>query len=337
MKFKLLIFILIFFQIQTGFGQLSDSIKIHIDSSLLILKQNSLYANKVDWEHLKLQVYDSAKIATTKAQTFTALKIAFNALDDKHAAYYQYEDEYKVENKLLLARYSDSIKFAWSRGPRIYSKMINNIAYINVPFIGVNKQTDIDKFANWIYNAVVELDKNNPKGWILDLRLNGGGNIRPMLAGLALFFHGGVVSYYIDRDGNATDESAFYNGDFTIAGVKQVTIDNKQSKRIDSKVAVLIGPGTASSGEGVAAVFHERKKTKIFGENSAGLANSTQGFVFNDNNSYFLISTAYLGNSKKKVLPEFIKPDIIVKGNDAFTDITKDTVVKSAIKWLENK
>jgi len=318
-------------------GQISDSIKAYLDSSLIILRNNSLYANNVDWTEITKKVYDSARAATNKAETFSALKIAFDALGDKHASYYQYDDQYKLENPELIARYTDSIKTAWTKRIGISSKIVDDIAYISIPYIGVGKQVDIDKFANWINDAIIGLSKKNPKGWIIDLRLNSGGNIRPMLAGLAVFFKNGIVSYYIDKDGKATDEASFKNGDFMIDGVKQATVTNKLSSLNSKKVAVLIGPGTASSGEGVAVVFKQRKKTKLFGDYSAGLANATNGFVFNYNQSYFLISTARIGNNKKQALPEFVEPNFFVKGNESFIDIAKDTVVKNAILWLQKK
>lgn len=330
----ILVLLLISFS-TTGIAQLPDSIKAHIDSSLLILKQHSLYADRVNWNDIQQKVYDSATSATTKAETFAALTIAFKTLGDKHAAYYQYDDEYRIDNSELMARYSDSIKVAWSRGPGVISRVINEVAYINIPFMGVNKQQDIDKYANWIYDAVIALQAKKPAAWIIDLRLNGGGNIRPMLTGLAMFFKDGIVSYYIDRDGKATDEAAFSKGDFMIDGAKQATIKNKVAAFKPVKVAVLIGPGTASSGEGVAVVFRQRKNTRLFGERSAGLANATNGFVFNNNNAYFLISTAYIGDKQKKILPESVMPDVLIKGNDAFGDIENDIVVKEALKWLK--
>lgn len=101
-----------------------------------------------------------------------------------------------------MSRYSDSIKTAWKRGPRIDAKMIGDIAYFAVPFMGVNKQEQIDNYANWLYDEVAKLQKKNPKGWIIYLRLNGGGNICLMLAALTPFFNDGIVSYYIDKNGN---------------------------------------------------------------------------------------------------------------------------------------
>lgn len=316
-------------------SQVPDSVKNHIDTSIAVLKRHSLYADRVNWSKVEKEVYDSARHATTPAETFLALKIAFDALGDVHAAYYQYDDQYRLPNPQLTNRYSDSLKATWSKGPRIISRMIGPFAYISLPYIGANKQVDIDRFANQVYDAVAGLQQQQPSGWIVDLRLNAGGNIRPMLAGLAPLFDDGVVSYYIDRNGVASEEARFRNGDFEISGIKQANITKKIKKLAPVKVAVLVGAGTASSGEGVAAAFNHRKKTKLFGETTGGFANATDGFVFNNNNCYYLLSTAYLGNKKKKQLPEFVRPDVAIKSNDLFSNLEQDTVVQAAIKWLK--
>lgn len=316
-------------------AQMVDSIRLHIDSCLSILKENSLYSNSLHWQEIEVKVFEKAKTAITKADTFEALKIAFNALRDKHAAYYQNDHSYKLDNPELMVRYSDSIKVAWKRGPRIDGRMINDIAYFAVPYMGVNKQEQIDSYSNWLYDEVAKLQLQNPKGWVIDLRLNGGGNIRPMLAGLAMFFGQGIVSYYLDKDGEASDESAFSEGDFFMDGKIQASIKSKIPSIPNVKVAVLIGPGTASSGEITAAIFSERPNTLLLGEATAGLANATNGFVFNNNNNYFLISTARIANRHKNVFPEAILPSFFIKGNDAFGDVIDDVVVKKAIEWLD--
>lgn len=312
----------------------ADSVKQYVDSTLILLRNNSLYSKNVNWKSINQKVKEKSKSAKKKAETFDALKIAFDALGDKHAVYYQYNDQYRLENKELSARISDSLKAGWKRGLKIDNKMIGDIAYISIPTLGVGKQADIDKYANWIYDAVNKLNDKNPKGWIIDLRMNGGGNIRPMLGGLSMFFDDGIYTYYVDKDGKPSDEAGFKNGDFVIDGKIQASIKTKMNSIINAKVAVLIGPGTASSGEGVAVVFSQKKNAKLFGTDSAGLANSTNGFVFNNNQSYYLISVAKIADRNKKIYPEIVKPDIYIKEYESFADLPNDPSVKEAIKWL---
>lgn len=328
------LFYIFFLIAPTVFAQ-SDSVKTYIDSSLFILKQHSLYSKNVDWKKVEGNVYRKAKEAKSRLQAFESLKIAFNALADKHANYFSPDGtSFRLDNPELMARYSDSLKAGWKRGLRIDNRMIGDIAYISIPTLGVGKQQDIDKYANWIYDAVNSLSKKNPKGWIIDLRMNGGGNIRPMLAGLAMFFDDGTYTYYIDKDGKATDKAGFSNGNFVIDDKPQATIKTKTEALSNIKVAVLIGPGTASSGEGVALVLSQKKNTRSFGTNSAGLANSTNGFVFYNKEFYYLISVAKIADKHKKRYPEIVKPDQYVKESENFYDLSSDPTVKEAVKWL---
>lgn len=333
MKNNILFYIL--FLIAPTISAQSDSVKTYIDSSLFILKQHSLYSKNVNWKKVEKNVYRNAKEATSRLQAFESLKTAFLALGDKHANYFSPDGtSFRLDNPELLTRYSDSLKAGWKRGLRIDNRMIGDIAYISIPTLGVGKQQDIDKYANWIYDAVNNLSKKNPKGWIIDLRMNGGGNIRPMLAGLAPFFDDGTYTYYIDKDGNATDKAGFSNGDFVIDDKPQATIKTKTEIQSNAKVALLIGPGTASSGEGVALVFSQKKNTKSFGTNSAGLANATNGFVFYNKEYYFLISVAKIADKYKKIYPESVKPDQYVNESENFYDLPNDPAVKEALRWL---
>ncbi len=93
-------------------------------------------------------------------------------------------------------------------------------------------------------------------------------------------------------------------------GKVQEVIKNKIPSFSNAKVAVLIGAGTASSGEITATIFSKRLKTILLGDNTAGLANATNGFVFNHNKTYFLVSTARIADNHKRTFPEIIKPDL---------------------------
>jgi len=317
-------------------SKLPDPVRVYIDSSLTILKQNSLYGKKVDWVEVEKEVYAKAAGSQTTEDAFDALVIAFEATGDKHAGYYSGNKKFQIPHTELMARYSDSLKANWAKGPRILNKMIGDVAYVNIPTMAVGRQEDIDKYANWVYDAVSGLAKNNPKGWIIDVRSNAGGNIRPMMAGLAMFFPDGIVSYYIDRDGNAIAPSGFVDGDLQMEGITQASIKNKVPSLKDAKIAVLIGPGTASSGEGVASNFRQRKNSRLFGQDTGGFANSTLGFTFNNSQTYFLISTHYIGDKNKKPLAEFIVPHEKVTGMEAYSELEKDNSVQAAIRWIKD-
>jgi len=318
-------------------AQSTDSIKNHIDSALNILKTNSLYSKNVNWDNIYSRVNEAAKNSKTKADTFAALNIAFNALEDKHAVFYHYDNQFRVDNKSLTDRYSDSLKTEWKKGPRILAEMVGTSAYLRIPYIGSKSEKEIKAMGELMQSKIEELVKNKPKNWIIDLRLNAGGNIRPMVAGLSPFFSDGILGYYVNRIGVVQEKLLIKQGHLIVGNELPVILTNRHLELSKAKVAVLIGPGTGSSGEILASYFKQRKNTSLFGEKSAGLASVTEGFVFNNDNTYFLLTVARLSDKNGKVLPEIIEPDFEVKANDHFTSMSSDLVVQKAIGWLSRK
>ncbi|MFT3794385.1 S41 family peptidase [Flavobacterium sp.] len=314
-------------------AQIADSLQMHLDEALGIMKNHSLYARSINWEKATQQAYQEAQNAKNKAQLFSPIANVYRQLGDHHGWFQQYEDKIKLTDSSAIKRYTPELYAAWSKGPKVATAMIGNVAYVRIPGMNVYNQKQIDYCANWLIDSLGSLASKKPKSWIIDLRLNSGGNITPMMAPLAGFFNDGFLSCYLDRSNKATEiceirKGIFYN-DTVHANLKRLP-ENFQRQ----KVAILVGPGTASSGEGVAYNFKSRKNTKSFGQPTAGLANSTEGFLFNEKQSYFLLTTSALGDQKRKPQPEQFTPDVLVNGNESFDHPADDASVKKALEWL---
>ena len=316
-----------------GNAQMADSLQTHLDEAIGIMKNRSLYARKVDWKKATDQAYDEAKNAQNKSQLFTPIAHVYKQLGDHHGWFEQYEDKIKLTDSSAIKRYTPQLYAAWGKGPKVVTAMIEDVAYLRIPGMNVYNQKQIDYCANWLLDSLSSLALRKPKAWIIDLRLNSGGNITPMMAPLTGFFDNGLVSCYLDKNNKPIEtcqikDGVFYN-DTVHANLKRLPQDLK-----GVKVAILVGPGTASSGEGVAYNFKSRKNTQSFGQPTAGLANSTEGFLFNDKQSYFLLTTAALGDKKKKPQPEQFKPDVTFKGTESYDNPAEDATVKKALDWL---
>ena len=317
-------------------AQIPDSLIAHLDSALLLLKEKSLYHKKVDWDKVKGEMYSRAAQARTKNETFDAIAYGFAQLNDKHGFFMQNGRRYRLTDSIHLSRLSDSLKAEWGKGWKIHMKMLGKVAYFRMPNINAFNQKQVNSYANQLYDSIAHLAAQKPQSWILDLRRNAGGNIRPMMAALAPFFDEGIVSYELDRDDRVTGFSAFKNGDYVSNDtLVEATIIKKIRSFPNAKVAVIIGAGTSSSGEGVAAMLKERKNTRVFGEPTAGYANSTEGFLFNNQNTYFLLTTSQISGKTKKPFPEAVSPDVKVVNNDHFNELRSDRAVQAALKWLE--
>jgi carboxyl-terminal processing protease len=316
-------------------AQLADSLRRHIDSALHIMQQSSLYTQRVNWPAVQQQVYHKGTGATTKAATFPAIVYAFQQLKDHHGMFTQYDSQYRHVDSSAIKRYTPALLNEWKKGWKIKAEILNGVAYLRMPNIPAFNPQQITFYTNLLSDSIARLAAANPKAWILDLRMNAGGAIQPMLAALAPFFEDGIVSWYVNNRGQATDPYAFNNGKLVITGYSTIAVQHVAPPMHSTKIAVLTGPGTGSSGEICAAILKQRQGTRLFGALTAGECNSTEGFVFNNNESYLLLTTQHLADKYKRPLPHQVIPHVQVTGNDAFTNLLRDDVVKAALNWLQ--
>lgn len=327
-------FLLLFVLLSAGVckAQLPDSLKAHIDTAFSLM-QRSLYSHRVNWKAEKAAAYKAAKNVATKEALFPVIAAVYKKLDDRHGWFEQYNDKLRLP-PADVRQPSEAMAKEWSKGPKIVAAVINGVAYLRLPGMHVYTQQQIDYCANWLADSVRSLAAQKPRGWIVDLRLNTGGHILPMMAGLASFFDEGPLSYYLDKDGKAVSHAAIQNRNYVQEDSLWAKLKTLPPDLCGARVAVLIGRGTGSSAEGLAFNFKYRNNSRLFGENSAGAANATEGFLFNDKQSYFLLTTSALATRDKRALPATVEPDEVVVHNDRFESIDTDNAVAAALTWL---
>jgi hypothetical protein len=69
---------------------------------------------------------------------------------------------------------------------------------------------DFQEFAEKLHAIVMDLQAQNPDGWLMDLRGNGGGNMWPMLAGIGTVLGEGDLGAFESPNGDR--EVWFYTG-----------------------------------------------------------------------------------------------------------------------------
>ena len=335
MKFYLLIFS---FLISTySFSQEKENQRVHsfIDSTINLLKEKSLYADRVNWKKVKKQAHSLAKNTNDINETFEAIRYAFSSLEDSHGMIRLGKQEFRLEGKDLPKQ--DSIITAEiMKGPRIVVRKMGDIGYVKVPHMPLISQAQINKYANMLNDSICKLTNLGIKGWVIDLRLNAGGNFRPMLAGLNSILCDISLGSFVNNKGDNIDSFEIRNKQLFLNGKQEVEIKNPCSATCNLPAAVLIGSSTGSSGEVTAIALTSRENTKFFGERTFGFANSTQGFYLDKKNAYFLLTTAQIKNGTRKAFDHWLQPDFTFQYSYN-PDIEKDQLVDEAIKWLEKK
>jgi carboxyl-terminal processing protease len=195
---------------------------------------------------------------------------------------------------------SAGLKKEAAKGPRIVTAMLDNrVAYLRVPTMLVNRQQAMNLIANQLRDSLCLLAANHPSGFIIDLRINNGGNSAPMLSGLGPLFHLPVLGYNVSRDGKITSPVKMVNG-VVLDDDGKATVDIKNNCEIDPTVpiAILFGPSTTSSAEITAAFLKQQPHTRSFGQPTPGYCSATEGFLFAKQQGYLLLTVNRIADAK---------------------------------------
>lgn len=93
------------------------------------------------------------------------------------------------------------------------------------------------------------------------------------------------------------------------------------------RIAVVIGPRTASSGEAVAVAFRARPEVRFFGQTTAGLATSNQGLPLPDGGA-LILTTGVMLDRAGAAYPQGISPEVLVP--------VDHEAIEAAAGWLRS-
>ncbi|MET0465069.1 MAG: S41 family peptidase [Chitinophagaceae bacterium] len=318
-------------------AQLADSTKSYVWECVNIMQKQSLYSGRVNWEQTRDSVTWMLNNASGPDQAENIVIWAFKKLEDHHGMYGGIDTSYRFPAASPARKMSVSILAEYKKPRAVKIQMLNtDIAYYKMPAVLIGSNTGkMKEWANLMMDSLCSVASNHPRAFIIDLRMNNGGNSEPMWQTLRYLIGERNRVRLAGADGKLIrEDTGALVMQYQQAGMpdRLCTLDDRLP------VAVLIGAGTASSGEIMALSFSTRKNTRLFGEPTYGVANATNGFVI-QNKGYLLLTVSYLSDGKKKLLKQMaIQPDVLVKNDgDNFADPLQDAAVKEAMGWLQRK
>ena len=277
---------------------LSRESDVYLTDALELIEGNALNAPGVDWDLISQTAFELAKGAATPAATYTSIRYAIAALHDHHSFFLPPPQE---GEKPAAPPPRNTFR------PR---QVTRRVGYVWVPGFEGTEADQQEAFAAALQAAIAQIDDQSICAWVVDLSDNTGGNMWPMLAGLAPILGPGNVGSFESPNGTAV-EWVVGPGRAELDGTALVSLDAPyQLKRPDPAVAILIGRATASSGEAVALAFRGRPDTRLFGEPTAGLTTANQGFELSDG-AALILATAVMAdrNGHKGGIDVTILPD----------------------------
>lgn len=237
------------------FGQ--NEIKAVLDSVIQKARQTSMYTSTVNWDSLQKAIYVKAENAKSIQELKPAFTTLINGMLDKHGmvrdaknysviAYFT--DFSKLNQPNNRTRDREISKIVYDTSVQFEYKLLKGkIGYLKLVAIGPS--VDVEKESKRIRSAVIELSKSKINGWIMDLRYNGGGNMNPMVSGIAPIIGDGKVGSLKSLTGEKLFDWDIKSSNFIYAGYQAVTLPNEPIFKKHSKVAVLTSRWTISSGD----------------------------------------------------------------------------------------
>ncbi len=265
--------------------------------ALPLIRAKALNTGNVNWpaEEAALLTDDQKKLPAQEA--YAGLRRALDALADRHSLLQTPKDASTHRAQAVRSRPMES-------------RSIADIGYILVPGLrGIGKD-DRGAFTAELCNRIATLAPTSTKGWIVDLRQDNGGNMWPMLNGLHSLLGDRDAGGFRDRQGKTRKWRSRASPEC-------------QADLSNSRVAVLVGPRTASSGEAVAVAFRARPGTRFFGQPTAGLATANSTFPLPDGGA-LLLTTAAMADREGTEYPKGIVPESIVSGDQDAIEMGAD-------------
>jgi C-terminal processing protease CtpA/Prc len=314
-------------------AQMPDSVKLVLDSSISLLQQYALHSSATNWPLVKKTAYAKGAKASTWSELDPAIAYLFEAVNDHHG-WLSVGDSNLKWNPGGDLKFSTEVKNEIAKGNRIVKKMLTgNIGYLRVPGMMLDT-SQYNKKAQQLMDSLYTLQQGGATKFIIDLRLNAGGTMFPMIAGLAALLGDGKFIGNANAGGRIEDMSLLKNGKFSTAdgGAASIEMKTDVSK---AGVVVLTSNLTGSAGECVAVAFKGRRHTKFIGEPTAGFTTGNNGHWIVEGKAGIVIAESAIVDRNKNIYYSNVQPDELTWGGDNFEDYLQDKKIQAALKWLK--
>lgn len=158
------------------------------------------------------------------------------------------------------------------------------------------------------------------KGVILDLRRNPGGALDATVDVADMFLDDGVVLTQVDRDGHRTEYRAKSGGE-----------------ALDLKVAILVGPGSASGSEVLSGALRDHGRAKLVGEQTFGKGSVNHIRELSNGGALYVTIARWLTPNGEQIEGVGLAPDIPVTLSDDDIANNRDTQLFAAIDYLHQE
>lgn len=255
---------------------MSRRVRSYLTGALRVVERSALFGPAVDWPEVHREADSVLKDAKQYTHTHDFLEEVLVRAGGRHSGLIRpgRRSQLSPEERAAL-------------GPPLPTGHVIESAAGPVAYLRVPRTSRADPgVAGYIAageGVLRTLTAAGPRGWIVDLRANVGGNMWPMLAVACPLLPEGVLGHFEDREGGYQEFGVRAGSAF---------LDHHQMAHLDAyaefprydhaPIAVLVSRHTASAGEAVALAFHGRPGTGLIGTPTRGLTTSNISHTLRD-------------------------------------------------------
>lgn len=308
----------------------SAAARRYVEYVLDLIDSHSIYRASLDWPRFRADVLEQARGAATAEDAHLAVRYALGALGDVHG-YLRASDRAEALGRAPVS----NARTARPPIPPDGRTLPGGIGYVTIPgFAGGTHMQQVE-FAEGLQSLLRSLDDEagGACGWIVDLRRNSGGNLWPMLLGIGPLVGDGdaVIATYPDgrrdtvwyRDGKAG------LGDYARLRVRG---EPYRPRRADARVAILLGPDTASAGEVLAMAFRGVDGRRSFGAPTDGVNTGTRTFELPDG-AELVLAVVTMSDRTGRVYRGPMEPDISAAPGPRDAPLLEQPDVRAALDF----
>lgn len=256
---------------------MSEDARAELAAAIAILRAHHMNRATLDWAAVEADAFAMAAHADTAAEAYPAIRYVIRRLGEHHTF-------------LLSAAEAGAVRADRPEGSRAVvgdaalpsgREYAGRVAALTLPgHVGAAKSN-----RDYVLAVRAFLAAAAARGdcrILVDLRRNRGGNVWPMLNGVASLLGPPPFGYFLEADGTQTawDTSKGWMA-MAADGVPAAPRDLVDAQSA-LPVVVLVGGSTGSAGEFTAMAFEGRPNTRIIGEKTAGYVSVNKPYTLPD-------------------------------------------------------
>jgi len=302
-----------------------------LNEAFVFMQKNYYRKNAVEWGNLFNAARQKLNASGDCNETYDVITWCFKELNETHSFIMPAAKAAVYNNDTTVLSQKPAIKDLV--GDIKGELLSDGIAYLTVPWVSTTDSSICTMIADSLQQLIAALDEKDPKGWIIDLRKNTGGNCWPMLAGIGPLLGNGVCGYFVSAREKIP---ILYNDGLAMQGrhVRCRASKGYKIKSGNTSIIVLTGKRTVSSGEIIALAFKGKEQVYLYGEPTAGYTTANATYTLSDN-SMLVLSVCMEADRTGKVCEGRIMPDetITTETHPGFSDPARS----AALLWLASQ